>query len=138
MFQYGGVGFDARRSGHRVSEFDFNFSIDSVSFYVWSDTLALLAPPATRKSNPSLQIELNQIFRHILPASYFITPKFTFVIALLTTMSKRHMFHSYSTHKLQSWSFTSLSQSGSLRVVGGNENGQLGLGDNQFRLRRGR
>jgi len=39
----------------------------------------------------------------------------------------------YSTHKLQSWSFTSLSQSGSLRVVGGNENGQLGLGDNQFR-----
>jgi alpha-tubulin suppressor-like RCC1 family protein len=39
----------------------------------------------------------------------------------------------YSTHKLVAWSFTSLSQSGSIRAVGANENGQLGLGDEQLR-----
>jgi hypothetical protein len=139
MFQYGGVGFNKRRSGHRVRVFAFNFSIQSVSFDVRSDTLALLAPPATRKSNPSLQHQLNQIFRDVLPTCSFVTPtKFTCAIAFLSTMSKRHTCHSYSTHKLQSWSFTSLSQSGSLRVVGANENGQLGLGDNTLRLRRRR
>jgi hypothetical protein len=37
-------------------------------------------------------------------------------------------------HKLHSWSFTSLSQSGSLQVIGSNENGQLGLGDLNYRF----
>ena len=41
---------------------------------------------------------------------------------------------SYSTHKLHSWNFNSLSQSGSLQAVGSNENGQLGLGDAKHRL----
>ena len=42
--------------------------------------------------------------------------------------------YSYSMHKLHSWSFTSLSQSGSLQVIGSNENGQLGLGDLNYRF----
>ena len=55
--------------------------------------------------------------------------------SIRTIPSSYILLFRYSTHKLHSWSFTSLSQSGSLQVVGSNENGQLGLGDSKYRLK---